>query len=238
MAGGGRAVSEAPGPPFEVAVVVPVRDGEAYLAEALESVLSQDVAPQEVVVVDDGSRDRSAEVARAAGPRVRVVSQGPLGAGAARNRGVEATRAPWIAFLDADDRWVPGKLRLQRDALAAAPGAVASIGRIRQFHSPDLGRSDRPDPEVVAGTSPITLVVRRDAFLATGGFPTDLRASEAPAWWVRFEATRPAIVRLDAVLAERRIHARNTGVLRAADARAEYLRLAKAMLDRRRGNGA
>jgi glycosyltransferase involved in cell wall biosynthesis len=222
---------------FAVAVVVPVRDGEAYLAEALASLASQDLPPREIVVVDDGSADRSADVARAAGPGVRVLSQASLGAGAARNAGVAATVSPWIAFLDADDRWLPGKLRLQRDALAAAPDAVASIGRIRNFHSPELGRTDVPRPEIVEGTSPTALVLRREAFLATGGFPTDLLASEAPAWWVRFEATHPVVARVDAVVAERRIHARNTGLLRAAEARAEYLRLAKAMLDRRRGRG-
>jgi glycosyltransferase involved in cell wall biosynthesis len=220
---------------FAVAVVVPVRDGEAFLREALESVRSQDLPPREVVVVDDGSTDRSAEVARAAG--ARVVLQAPAGAGAARNRGVSETTAPWLAFLDADDRWVPRKLSRQAAALAGRPDAVASIGRIRQFWSPETGRADVPSPEVLAGPSPITLVVRREAFLATGGYPTDLRASEAAAWWVRFEATRPVVVRLDDVLAERRIHARNTGVVRA-DAREEFVRLAKAALDRRRaGSG-
>jgi glycosyltransferase involved in cell wall biosynthesis len=219
--------------PFDVAVVVPVRDGAAYLAEALASVFAQDVPPAEVVVVDDGSSDGSADVARAADGRVRVLTQVPAGAGAARNRGVAATRAPWIAFLDADDRWSPGKLRRQRDAIAALPGAVASIGTIRQFFSPELGRTDAPAPELVVGVSPITLVVRREVFDAVGGYATDLRASEAAAWWTRFEDLRPVVARLPDVLAERRIHARNTGVLRA-DARGEFVRLAKAVLDRRR----
>jgi glycosyltransferase involved in cell wall biosynthesis len=216
---------------IEIAVVVPVRDGEAYLGEALASVLSQDLAPREVVVVDDGSRDRSAAIAGAAG--VRVVSQPPTGAAEARNRGVAETSSPWLAFLDADDRWVPGKLSTQAKALAARPDAVASIGRLRQFFSPETGRAGAPTPEVLWGTSPVTLVVRREAFLATGGFPTGLRGSEAAAWWVRFEATNPVIVRCEAVLAERRIHARNTGVVRA-DARGEFVRIAKAALDRRR----
>jgi glycosyltransferase involved in cell wall biosynthesis len=219
---------------LEVAVVIPVRDGAAYLAEAIESVLSQDLPPREVVVVDDGSTDRSAELAEGAG--VRVLREPPRGAGAARNRGVEATASPWLAFLDADDRWTPGKLSRQAAALAASPGAVASIGRIRQFFSPETGRADAPVPEVLWAPSPVTLVVRREAFLATGGFPTDLQASEVAAWWVRFEATRPEVVRCEDVLAERRLHARNTGALRAGTARAEFLRLAKAALDARRGD--
>lgn len=219
---------------FDVSVVVPVRNGEAYLAEALASLLAQDPPPVEIVVVDDGSTDGSADVARAAGPRVKVVTQAPQGAGAARNRGVGATTAGWLAFLDADDRWVPGKLRCQRDAIAALPGAVASIGMIRQFFSPELRRVDVPNPEILVGVSPITLVVRREVFCATGGYPTDRRASEAAAWWTRFEELRPIIARVPDVLAERRIHAQNTGVVRT-DARGEFVRLAKAVLDRRRG---
>ena len=222
---------------FLVAVVIPVRDGEAYLGQALASVLAQELAPREIVVVDDGSVDRSAAVARAASPLVRVVTQTPRGAGAARNRGVDETTSSWVAFLDADDRWVPEKLRLQRDAIAGLLGAVASIGLIRQFFSPELGRSGAPNPEILAGLSPSALVVRRETFLATGGYPTDLLASEAAAWWIRFESTRPILARVPAVLAERRIHARNTGVVRA-DARGEFVRLAKAALDRRRRSGA
>lgn len=221
---------------FDVAVVVPVRNGAAYLAETLASVAAQTFPAREVVVVDDGSTDGSAAVARAAGPGVRVVEQAPLGAGAARNRGVAETTAPWIAFLDADDRWLPRKLARQREALSAAPGAVAAIASIRQFFSPELGRADVPDPEVVVGTSPITLVVRREAFTRTGGFPTDPGVPEAALWWVRFEATGAVVLTLDEVLAERRLHRTNTGVLRPGF-RQGYLRLAKEALDRRRRGG-
>ncbi|MFO0934682.1 MAG: glycosyltransferase family A protein [Planctomycetota bacterium] len=221
---------------FDVAVVVPVRNGAAYLAEALASVAAQTVPAREVVVVDDGSTDGSAAVARAAGPGVRVVEQAPLGAGAARNRGVAETTAPWLAFLDADDRWLPRKLARQREALGATPGAVAAIGSIRQFFSPELGRTDAPDPEIVVGTSPTALVVHRDAFARTGGFPTDPGVPEAAFWWVRFEATGAVLLTLDEVLAERRLHRTNTGLLRPGF-RQGYLRLAKEALDRRRRGG-
>ena len=218
---------------LDVAVVVPVRDGATHLREALASVLAQDHPACEVVVVDDGSQDDSAAVARAAGHGVRVVSQSPLGAGAARNRGVAETTSPWIAFLDADDRWLPTKLRLQRAALLAAPDAVAAIGAIRQFFSPELGRTDVPLPEILAGVCMSALLVRRETFLATGGFSIDPRAAEAAEWWIRFEETRPRVASVPHVVAERRLHARNRGVL-SADVRQDYVRLAKAALDRRR----
>jgi len=224
--------------PFRVAVVVPVRDGAPWLAEAIESVLAQEHAASETIVVDDGSTDASATVARSFGARVRVVAQPPLGAGAARNRGVAETTSPWLAFLDADDRWRPEKLRAQRDAIARTRGAVASTGRIRQFFDPSLGRAGVPEPEVLEGTSPIAVVLRRDTFLATGGFSTDPAVAESADWWFRFASSRPVVAAVDAVVAERRLHARNAGVARP-DLRRDYLRLAKAALDRRRaaGNG-
>jgi glycosyltransferase involved in cell wall biosynthesis len=226
------------GAALDVAVVIPVRDGEAHLAEALSSVLSQDLAPVEILVVDDGSTDRSAEVARAAGPRIEVLSTPPRGAGAARNLGVASTRAPWIAFLDADDVWEPAKLSRQTRALAATPGAVACIGLVRQFFDRGLARAGVPNPEVLGGPTPSTLLVERAAFLATGGYPTDRVASEAAAWWVAFEALSPVVVRVPEVLARRRLHTKNMGVVRAAEARSEFLRLAKEALDRRRGGPA
>src|SRR5262249_41927852 len=80
-----------------VSVVVPVRDGERYLAEALDSILAQTHAPLEVIVVDDGSTDRSAEIARGFAPRVRCVSQEHRGVAAARNHGVSLARGEAIA---------------------------------------------------------------------------------------------------------------------------------------------
>src|SRR5204863_3234846 len=93
---GGRSLSAAS---FDVAVVVPVRDGAAFLRAALESALAQEPPPREIVVVDDGSTDDSVRIAEALAPRVRVLRQDAAGAGAARNRGVAATSSAWIAFL-------------------------------------------------------------------------------------------------------------------------------------------
>lgn len=217
---------------FRVAVVVPVRNGARFLPEALQSVLAQDLVPEEIVVVDDGSSDGSGDVARAQGPGIRVLEQPASGAGAARNRGVAATRAPWVAFLDCDDRWMPDKLSRQREAVAGLPGAVAAIGLVRQFFDPSLGRSDTPVPEVLKGTVTSALLIQRPTFEATGGFPTDTTVAEFATWWVRFTAADPLIAVPEVVVAERRIHGNNSGVA-DPDSRARYVRMVKELLDRR-----
>ena len=216
-----------------VSVVLPVRNGAAYLAEAIGSVLAQDLAPLEILVVDDDSTDGSAGIAERAGPLVRVLRRPALGAGAARNFGAREARGAWLAFLDADDRWLPGKQRRQSDALAASPGAAMAFGHIRQFFSPELMREGAPSPQVLPGVIPSTAWIARDAFLGTGGFSETLRASEWGEWYVRAQERGLSSVMVPEVVAERRIHARNSGAKRDA-ARAEYLRLVRGALDRKR----
>jgi glycosyltransferase involved in cell wall biosynthesis len=94
-----------------VSVIIPLYNKGPYIARALNSVLAQTFQNFEVIVVDDGSTDEGAEiVGRFGDPRIRLIQQENGGVSAARNRGIEATRAELIAFLDADDEWLPGHL--------------------------------------------------------------------------------------------------------------------------------
>lgn len=109
-----------------VAVVIPAYNAEAHIASALASVNAQTVRPVELIVVDDGSTDRTATLAAAGGARV-VAQRCNAGPSAARNAGVAATRSPWIAFLDADDRWLPDKLAAQWETLQRWPDVAFCI---------------------------------------------------------------------------------------------------------------
>ncbi len=111
---------------MEFAVVIPLFNKEAYISRAIISVLSQTASTFELVIVDDGSTDKSAEIAESflSDPRVRVVKQPNKGVGEARNTGIRAAKSEWIAFLDADDMWCSDHL----DELSRV---------IRQF--PDIG---------------------------------------------------------------------------------------------------
>lgn len=96
-----------------VSVIMPVYNVEAYVAEAIESVLAQSFADFELIIVDDGGNDRSLEICRSYDdPRIRILSQANRGLAGARNTGIIASQGSYVAFLDSDDRWLPEKLAL------------------------------------------------------------------------------------------------------------------------------
>jgi glycosyltransferase involved in cell wall biosynthesis len=109
-----------------ISVVIPAYNREALLPAALQSIDSQQRRPAEIIVVDDGSSDATADVAQRAG--ATVVRQSNRGVSAARNAGIRRATQPWIAFLDSDDAWLPAKLEWQWSALAAEPAAGFALG--------------------------------------------------------------------------------------------------------------
>jgi glycosyltransferase involved in cell wall biosynthesis len=102
---------------FSVAAVIPAYNVQEYVGRAIESVLGQSRAADEIIVVDDGSTDGTAEVVRAFGDKVTFIQQENAGASVARNAGIKAAESEWIAFLDADDEWLSDKLLMQVEYL-------------------------------------------------------------------------------------------------------------------------
>src|SRR5579883_895061 len=97
-----------------VSIVLPVYAAEETIAEALHSALCQRFADREIIVVSDGSPDRSLEICRRlGGRRIEIIEQGNRGVSAARNAGIRRARGEYIALLDSDDRWLPDKLARQ-----------------------------------------------------------------------------------------------------------------------------
>jgi len=115
-----------------VSTIIPAYNAERYLAEAIESVLAQRHRPLEIIVVDDGSTDDTPAVAAAFEDSVVYVHQANSGPAVARNRGLRLARGDVIAFLDADDMWIPAKLELQLPRLAHDPSVSVVLGR-KQF---------------------------------------------------------------------------------------------------------
>ncbi len=122
--------------PLPISVVIPAYNAGAHLAEALDSVAAQRRPAAETVVVDDGSSDDSASIARRYG--VRVITQPNRGVAQARNAGITAATMPWIAFLDADDRWHPERLAMQWRALECSLNVLIAASDYRIFRGTEI----------------------------------------------------------------------------------------------------
>ena len=219
-----------------VSVVIPVYNGEKYLAEALDSVFAQTHRPLEVIVVDDGSTDQSAEIARAV-PGVRYCAQPHGGPGTSRNLGVSEARGPFLAFLDADDLWPVDKLARQLAVFDADPNLDILYGHVQQFRRPQPAGAPVEDERIggpVPGYVPGTALVRREAFLRVGPIATHWRVGEFIDWYARAKEAGLNSLMLPDVLLKRRVHTENLGIRERAS-RGDYVRILKASLDRRRG---
>lgn len=220
-----------------VSVIIPVYNGERYLAEAIESVLSQTYRPIEIIVVDDGSTDSSADVAKRLPVPVRYCFQPHSGLSAARNRGTDLAQGSFFAFLDADDLWVKEKLTRQLALFDSDPRLDIVFGHVEQFHSPDLdntsGKEMRYPATIMSGYSAGTMLIRRDAFLRVGPFETKWRVGQFVDWYSRAVEKGLRSFMLSEVVMRRRLHTTNMGI-RERDSQTDYLRILKASLDRRR----
>jgi glycosyltransferase involved in cell wall biosynthesis len=222
-----------------VSVVLAVWDGERYLGEAIDSVLAQSDPPDELIVVDDGSTDGSAALAETYGDRLRLIRRPHEGAAAALNRGIEQARHEIIAFIDADDLWMPHKLEVQKAALAASAGATLVFGHVQQFVSDDLSADERA--RLVCPSAPmpgrllLTLLASRRTVTAVGPIDGRYHLGYFVDWHMRAEEAGHTSLMLADVVARRRLHATNSG--RRDRARlGDYARVLKARLDRRRAS--
>ena len=125
-----------------VSVIIPCFNAEKYIEGAIRSVLLQDWPHVEIIVVDDGSTDRSADIVQKTFPQVTLVKQANQGVSMARNSGIQATHGDWIAFLDADDLWLPEKLASQWSAIQANPGTRMCYTAWQTWQSEDPTPSD------------------------------------------------------------------------------------------------
>lgn len=217
--------------------IIPVYNGERYLAEAIESVLAQTYRNIEIIIVDDGSTDGSAEVAKHYKSPVRYYFQSNSGAGAARNRGIALAQGNFLAFLDADDLWLPDKLKLQIAAFAGDSTIDMIFGHVRQFACPALSEEARKQikipAEIIAGHHAGSMLIKKKAFFQVGFFGTDFQLVEFIDWHARASEAGLKSLMLPDIVMNRRIHKTNQGLYKRKH-QGEYARVLKAILDRRR----
>ena len=217
-------------------VIIPAYTGAIYLREAIASVLSQTVPVREILVVDDGSTDESANHANGL-PKTRIVRQANAGVAAAINRGVTETTAPLLAFLDHDDLWTRDRLARQLPFLLGPDPADLVLGHIQNFHSPDLSDAERQrihcPPQSLAGYVTGTMLLRREAFLRVGPLKTDWKVGSHIEWLARAQDLGLRLQMLPEVVLQRRLHRDNLS-RREMASRPDFARILKFVLDRRR----
>lgn len=185
-----------------ITALIPCYNGENYVAGAVASVRAQTRPVDEILVVDDGSTDRSADVARSAGATVYTLPEN-AGPSHVRNVGLARARGEFVAFLDADDRWTPDHCAVVGGLLEHAPEAVVAFGRSALIQFPDLRSSDGlPEGRAVDALTemlrlnPVTqsaVIIRREVALAAGGYDTTMRHAEDYDLWLRLALVGPFI---------------------------------------------
>ena len=220
-----------------VSVVIPVYNGAAFLAEAIECVTAQGYQPLELLVIDDGSTDSTADVAARYSSEVVYAHQSNAGPAAARNRGIDLAKGEMLAFLDVDDLWSEDKLRLQTAYLKANPNVDIVQGHIQRVQLAEKRSGGRRPSE--AASAPYRYVnigsalFRRSVFDTVGLFDETLRDSEDVDWFIRAWENNVSKVVLESVTLFYRRHDRNI-TDRQNPINYGLTKLVKRHLDRRR----
>ena len=214
-----------------VSVVIPVFNGERFLREAVESVLTQKYSHLEIIIVDDGSTDNTATVAKSL--TVHYLHQTNKGPAAARNRGIEHAQGSLIAFADADDLWPEDKLELQLPYLLNDPAIEIVMGRVQQvlLSATVNGQTQAEEPAFSVNLG--SAVIRKSVFERVGLFDETMRYSEDVDWFMRAREVGSAIITIDAVTLLYRQHEQNM-TRGKSTSELNVLKALKKSLDRRR----
>ena len=195
-----------------VSVIIPVYNGERYLAEAIESVLAQTQKPNEMIVVDSESQDNTEKIARSY-RQVHYIRDGGRGLANARNMGIDVCRGELIAFLDYDDRWAPNKLKVQVEHLINNPKIQYVNALVKLFLEPGctlrLGYTKKSLNRAKVGRTPGTLVARKSLFDRIGRFSADFVIGCDVEWFTRAKDNNIPMAIIPEVLLYKRLHNTN-----------------------------
>jgi glycosyltransferase involved in cell wall biosynthesis len=225
-----------------VSVIIPAFNAAAFLAEAVESALAQTHAPLEIIVIDDGSTDSTAEVAGRL--PVTFMRQENAGVSTARNRAIARSRGELIALLDADDVWLPQKLAVQIEALDREPEAGYASCFFSYIFRPLPGppswwpprwyRDGHVPPTEAGLCIPSTWLLRRSTWDAVGPFEPQRRLGEDINWLARAKDLGFTTALVDDVLVHKRAHEMNLSSQVAVTGAGVWLSTLRESLARRR----
>jgi glycosyltransferase involved in cell wall biosynthesis len=224
---------------MRVSVVLPAYNAELYLAEAIDSVLSELDSRHELIVIDDGSTDATRDIMDRYGTRIVALSQPNTGTTRALNAGLARATGDIFGFQDGDDLWTPGRLDKQLAIFKRDSTVEAVLGLSQQFVSPDvpghLREAFRPPEDILRGEGRTPMLIRREAFERIGAFDERFAIASVIDWFARARAAGLRSVMLEEVVLMRRLHQRNGGRVASEAQNAEtLLALKKAIESRRR----
>ena len=220
-----------------VSVIIPVRNAQRFLPEALGDVTSQTYRNLDIVVVNGHSTDRTVEIANSF-PGVRVVEQAGDGLPDAWNVGIDAAEGDPIAFLDSDDRWTPDKIELQMAAFDRDPRVDFVIAHARFFLEPGEPCPPRFNPDLLershVANMPSALLARRKVFETIGNFPTDFEIASDIDWFARLKDSDLVRAVIPEVLVRKRVHDTNLSYTADSARGPEVLRVLRESVARQR----
>ena len=224
-----------------ISVVLPVKNGAAYLAESLRSVIEQDQPPLEILLFDNASTDATPEIAQAFVGVHYIRNDPELSIAASRNAGVRLARGELIAFASHDDLWTPEKLRLQAESFLRDPGLEFCVAHVRCFLDPaiETAPAGLPNERIehdLPGWLTETLVARRRTFELVGPFDEEMRQADDTDWLARAQDLGVNWKMLPQTLVRKRIHGGNITYRDDTRARGsrEMLEIARRAIERKR----
>lgn len=172
-----------------ISVIIPVNNGEKYLAEAINSILQQSLRVSEIIIVDDGSTDTSAKIAKSFGKHINYLYQENSGVASARNNGIISAKGNLISFIDADDIWPKHKMFLQINRLSESGKNELVLGLIKRFLSDEVpappnyikSRDEQPTLTLHLGAG----LFKKSVFDNVGLFDENMRMGEDIDWFLR-----------------------------------------------------
>lgn len=221
-----------------VSIVISIFNGETYARQAIESALDQTYPRKEILVVNDGSTDRTAEILSSIESKIIRIDQKNRGLGASRNAAIQIAKGDYFAFLDHDDYWPEHKLSVQMEALLASPSDPLVFGHVQQFLCPSLTQEEKDKLLVPSSILPAqlagTLLISRSRLEEIGPFLEERKQlGEFMEWYSRVIEKKIPTLMLPDLFLYRRIHQNNMG-RKEQNRRTDYLRILKSSLDRRR----
>lgn len=225
----------------KISVIIPVYNGAAFISEAIESVFDQQYEPLELIIIDDGSTDNTAEMVKMTGHDISYFYQKRKGPAAARNQGIELATGKFVAFLDADDVWAKNKLSRQTGILGNKPDIEATIGFTHKIQM-SLKIEDATAQAKDSGLFMLSLgasLFRKNAFVKVGKFDETLQSGEDIDWFLRAREAEVQIIIHKEIVQFYRSHGRNISNNQAL-VNLSLLKIHKKSLNRRktRGQGA